>query len=237
MINPSKNKRKLYTVTITKGDNPVTKYTKLTLPNVREVILVPLGYDLKKSKGDSISAMINTAKEHNLTVTIQVEEEQCPKLLEPTDTWQPQRKHMKDLFIGFFRQKYGKMPDFEDIYNAGIDLLRDSGQPVYLKYLSNWMEMNRKKYHPEFIIDYDLRPRFYSVSYTAECISPDEQRTKNEIMTFSDAIKMFPNLTAILESPDFDGLRMHDTDGNELIINVSHQVSASFDSLKELQMK
>ncbi len=208
-----KKKTQLYTFSIKYliGRIEEKTFTKVTLSNIRNII------DKNTLLEDIKFATIKEVNDFSSSLYIfQIEPTKLSQqpLIEPTDTWTPRRRHTKELFEGYFRAKYKKVEDFLEMYNAGVNLLLDAGQPVYIEYLENFMKLMIKKYYPEFEFDEACEPRFYEVITVMS-----ELNDKNiDIMTFAEVIQLWPSITGIIEKPDFLCIHLLNTDHESLTI-------------------
>ncbi len=154
-----------------------------------------------------------------------------PRLLEPTDTWSPHRKHNKELFEGYLRAKYGHMIEFIDMYNEGIDLLRGTGQPVYLKYIENFMRMMEKQHYPDHIHVEASLPRFYHV-HIAKYEGSTLLQKSSIIVSFSKVITAWPKITGLIEAEDFDQIILRNIDRETITITKLTDDELKLDKVK-----
>ena len=137
-----------------------------------------------------------------------------PKLLEPTDILKPRDKKMKELFEGYFRYRYGFMPEFADMYNEGIALIRSTGKPVKLIYMERFLNLMRRQYHPDAIIKHRDPLRLFSVRQDNH-IDGDGEEVLMPIMT---VVTQWPINNAIIEESDFYQIVLHSDDGFSLTV-------------------
>lgn len=215
-----KQKTQLYTLTIIdKQSKSDTIFSKITFREAERILnerYIFTNYQNFTSPTD-IKGYTADKYRFNIEKTVAVDK----PLIEPTDTWSPRRRHTRELFEGYFRAKYGKVPDFMEMFNAGIDILRNARQPVYIEYLENFMKMMIKKHHSDIIIDESCQPRFFQVTTVIE----GENSELTDIMPFAEVMNYWPHLTAIIEKPDFHHIFIENSEHESLRIKKYNKLS------------